>query len=44
MKSEPNNPLNLNIKNPKKPRFDKMSVKQLQLISTTIFTKLVTSI
>jgi len=44
MKLEPNNPLNLGIKNAKRLRFDKLSVIQLQLILTTVFAKLVTSI
>jgi hypothetical protein len=44
MKLEPNNPQNLDIKNPKRLRFDKTSVIQLQLISTTILTKPITSI
>lgn len=44
MKLEPNDLLNLDIKNTKRLGFDKLSVIQLPLISTTIFAKLVTSI
>jgi hypothetical protein len=43
MKLKPNGLLSLNIKNAKRFGFDKLSVIQLQLISTTIFAKLVTS-
>jgi hypothetical protein len=44
MKLEPNDPLNLNIKNAKRVGFDKLSVIQLQLILATLFAKLITSI
>jgi hypothetical protein len=44
MKLEPNNPLNLGIKNAKRLRFDKLSVIQLYLILTIVIAKLVTSI
>jgi hypothetical protein len=44
IKMEPNNPLNLDIKNAMRLGFDKLNVIQLQLILATIFAKLVTSI
>jgi hypothetical protein len=43
MKLEPDGLLNLDIKNAKRLGFDKLSVIQLQLLSTTIFAKLVIS-
>jgi hypothetical protein len=43
MKSKPNNPLNLNIKNAKRLGFEKLSVIQLQLILMMVLTKIVTS-
>jgi hypothetical protein len=43
MKSKPNNPLNLNIKNAKRFGFDKLSVIQLQLVLMMVLAKIVTS-
>jgi hypothetical protein len=43
MKSKPNNPLNLNIKNAKRLWFDKLSVTQLQLILMMVLAKIVAS-
>jgi len=43
LKSKPNNPLNLSIKNAKRHGFDKLSVIQLQLVLPMVVAKIVTS-